>query len=144
MRADSLSRTAGAVAAAMLVAGSIYTAARSIRQFRELFARPAVAGESASVDAYLAPVKLASSAQFRQAVRCFWPSNDAIDVVGTAPLSDHDINQIYFVSGYLLYPRPVTLGDHGAAQRTIAAGARTQTHQKSRQVSDLLTLVQKH
>src|SRR5689334_7694958 len=93
MRARKTTRAAASIVAIMLAGGFLYSGVASIRLLRELFQRAPSPGRTASVDAYLAPVNLSSSGEFRRAVRCLWPSDDAIDVVGEAPLSQLQIQQ---------------------------------------------------
>ncbi len=90
---------------AMLAAGFVYSGVATVRGARDLFRVPAVSGDSFSIDAYLAPANLSSGAELRRAARCLGPISGEIVLLADVPaLSPHDLQQISYAAGYLLYP----------------------------------------
>jgi hypothetical protein len=95
---------------AMLAAGFIYSAVATWRNVHLLLQQAPSTGQSASIDAYLAPVNLSSGDELRRAARCLWPANKDIVLIGGRPsFSAHDATQIYYATSYLLYPRRIVL-----------------------------------
>lgn len=157
---------AGIVLLVLLPAGFTYSGVATLRQYRDLFDEPATAGPSATIDAYLAPVQLSSGEELRRAVQRIWPSDEHVVLLADASaLSRQDIQQIYFATAYLLYPRTVSLAPwcdphatrcgmsgleaspeaaiSGDVKRVIVvAHANVFPDARSRRLSEMLTLVQ--
>jgi hypothetical protein len=94
----------------LLPAGFAYSSVATLRQYRELFQQPASSGPSATVDAYLRPIELSSGEELRVGVRRVWRSSEHIVLLADASaFSRQDIQQVYYATAYLLYPRPISL-----------------------------------
>jgi hypothetical protein len=110
MRAADRTRAASVALAVMLAAGFVYSGIATLRQVRLVFQAPRVAGRSASIDAYLAPMNLSSGEDLRRAARCLGPISEEIVLLADGPtLSRDDLRQISYAAGYLLYPRRVAI-----------------------------------
>jgi hypothetical protein len=94
----------------LLPAGFAYSSVATLRQYRDLFRQPATTGPSATIDAYLRPIELSSGEELRLGVRRVWRSNEHIVLLADASaFSRDDIQQVYYATAYLLYPRPISL-----------------------------------
>ena len=103
-------RVAALMSAMMLATGFAYSGVATVRQIYGLVRLPAVAGRSATIDAYLAPANLESGEDLRRAVRSLGPFGEEIVLLADGPaLSPHDFQQISYATSYLLYPLRIVL-----------------------------------
>lgn len=98
--------------AMLLVTGFLYPGVATPRLYRELFRSPRSTGAAAAIDAYLAPLQIASADELRRAVaRLNWSGDIDVSLVTDVPptLSAQDIGQAHFAVSYALYPARVWL-----------------------------------
>ena len=117
----------------LLVAGFMYSAIATGREYRAVFSAAGAGGPAAAVDAYFEPVALESGEQLRQAVkRANWEQTAEISLVIDASFAPPQRDQLLMASSYLLYPARVSLRSpenvvadqaRGRSPRAIVAGA---------------------
>lgn len=92
----------------MLVAGSLYAGQATVRRYVEIYRSPLRSDVSASIDRHLVPAGVTAE-ELREAVeRAGWqPGDDVLVVASERPATREDLYQVYYSTGYLLYPSRV-------------------------------------
>ena len=110
----------------LLLVGFAYSGLATARQYRQIFRSEAVTSREATIDALIAPLQLSSGNDLRDSVlRAGWSVNDDVLILGAASaVSAQELQQIYYSTSYLLYPRHVWLAawcDPGASSERCRA-----------------------
>jgi hypothetical protein len=108
MRDRSATRTALSV---LLAVGFVYAGAATARRYRGISQSPAQRHASASIDAQLAPARIASAAALREAaVHAGWrPGEDVVVLARASAMDGGQLTQVFYATGYVLYPSQVWL-----------------------------------
>jgi hypothetical protein len=117
MRAPSRIRLALVV---LLAIGFAYAGAATARRYVEIYRSSTGRSASSSIDAQLAPARIAGADALRRAVAdAGWrPGEEVLVLARASAVTPAELNQIFFATGYLLYPSRVRVGawcDAGAA-----------------------------
>ncbi|HUP40785.1 MAG TPA: hypothetical protein VM115_11740 [Vicinamibacterales bacterium] len=108
MRARSATRLTLIV---LLAGGFVYAGAATARRYRDIYRTPVPRSTSASIDAHLAPAHIAGADALRRAViRAGWPPGEDVVVLARAStFTRAELYQVFHATGYLLYPRRVSV-----------------------------------
>lgn len=106
MRGRSAVRTAWYV---LLAVGFVYAGAATARRQLDMVRSPALRTASASIDAQLAPARIASAGALRHAVaEAGWlPGEDVVVLARASAMPRGELYQVFYATGYLLYPSRV-------------------------------------
>jgi hypothetical protein len=100
----------------------VYAGAATALRYVEIYRSPAPRSGNASIDAYLAPARIASADALRHAVaEAGWlPGEDVVVLARASAITRGELNQVSYTTGYLLYPTRVWIGAWCDARATRA------------------------
>lgn len=103
----------------LLALGFAYAAAATARRYVDIYRSAAPRGASSSIDAHLAPARTGAEALRRAVAAAGWrPGEEALVLARASTVTEGELNQVFYATGYLLYPARVRVGawcDVGAA-----------------------------
>jgi hypothetical protein len=107
---------------ALLAIGFLYAGAATARRYIEIYRSPAPRSVNASIDAHLEPARIASANTLRQAVaEAGWlPGEDVVVLARASAVTRGELYQVFYTTGYLLYPTRVWVGAWCDARATQA------------------------
>jgi hypothetical protein len=107
---------------ALLAIGFLYAGAATVRRYIEIYQSPVPRSVNASIDAHLAPARIAGADALRHAVaEAGWlPGEDVLVLARASTVTRGDLYQVFYTTGYLLYPTPVWIGAWCDARATRA------------------------
>ena len=107
---------------ALLAIGFVYAGAATARRYVEIYRSPAPRSVNASIDAHLAPARIASADALRHAVaEAGWlPGEDVVVLARASAVTRGELYQVFYTTGYLLYPTRVWVGAWCDARATQA------------------------
>jgi hypothetical protein len=154
--------------AAALAAGFVYAGSATAVRYYKIFNAPVAARPAATLDRYLAPLKMTADELRGHVRREGWTTNEDVLVLAAASrLSPQDLAPAYYSVGYVLYPThvwfaawcdakasPMQCKSHATPQaalaqhhvrRVIVLGGENPFHDSlATRVSDKATLVSLH
>jgi hypothetical protein len=106
----------------LLAIGFAYAGAATLRRYVDIYRSPAPRNASASIDAHLAPSRIASAGALRHAVaEVGWlPGEDVVVLARASAVTRGELYQVFYATGYLLYPSHVWVGAWCDARATQA------------------------
>jgi hypothetical protein len=110
------------VALLLLAIGFAYAGAATARRYVEIYRSPKPRNPSASIDAHLAPARIASASALRRAVaEAGWlPGEDVVVLARASAVTRGELYQVFYATGYLLYPSRVRVAAWCDARATPA------------------------
>ena len=105
----------------LLALGFVYTGAATARRYVDIYRYSTPRSASSSIDAHLAPARIAGADALRRAVAdAGWrPGEEVIVLARASAVTRGDLYQVFYATAYLLYPLRVRVGawcDAGATQ----------------------------
>jgi len=104
---------------ALLMAGFVYSASGTAREYRRVASQPKVAGPDATIDEVLAPLNVRAR-ELRPALAAPHVSGP-IAFYAPSSASDHDVQRAFLAVSYLLAPQPLPLVRWCDQERTACA-----------------------
>jgi hypothetical protein len=107
---------------ALLAIGFVYAGGATVRRYVAIHRSPVPRTVNASIDAHLAPARIASADALRHAVvAAGWlPGEDVVVLARASAVTRGELYRVFYTAGYLLYPTRVWVGAWCDARATQA------------------------